>query len=381
MKIVIAGDFVPTESNYNLFEQNNIKKVFGVPLIERWRESDFRIVNIEVPITDVKEPVPKSGPNLKVPTRCMPGIESMNISVASLANNHILDYGTAGLESTISILSSIGMQISGAGKNIEKASKPVTLKKDNVTVGLYSCAEHEYSSASERKAGANVIGVDTSLHINELKRESDYVIVLFHGGKEHYPYPTPDQQSRCRSFIKAGADIVICQHSHCIGSKEDYLGKTIVYGQGNFLFDYKDLECWDTGLLIELNIKRNANDDLSTEISYIPILRNGSGIRMAEVREKEKIIDGFIKRSNNLKDEDFMQEKEQLLRSEGFDSLYFYAGKSRLFRGVDKRLLNRALMAKKYVGEKTLNLLGLLQCETHRELVLMYLREKINETR
>lgn len=70
----------------------------------------------------------------------------------------------------------------------------------------------------------------------------DYTIVLYHGGKEHYRFPSPNLQKYCRKFIEKGANIVICQHSHCIGCEENYKNGKIIYGQGNFLFDDSDDE-------------------------------------------------------------------------------------------------------------------------------------------
>ena len=68
----------------------------------------------------------------------------------------------------------------------------------------------------------------------------DYTIVLYHGGKEYYRYPSPNLQRVCRYMIEKGTDLVICQHSHCIGCEENYLSGKIVYGQGNFIFDCDD---------------------------------------------------------------------------------------------------------------------------------------------
>ena len=65
---------------------------------------------------------------------------------------------------------------------------------------------------------------------------------IINGGKEHYRYPSPDLQKICRKFIDKGADLVVCQHSHCIGCEEKYNHGTIVYGQWNFLFDRSNIE-------------------------------------------------------------------------------------------------------------------------------------------
>ena len=74
-------------------------------------------------------------------------------------------------------------------------------------------------------------------HIQNLKDQCDYVIVLYHGGKEHYRYPSPYLQRVARKMVEKGADLVVCQHSHCIGCYEKYKDSMIIYDQGNFIFE------------------------------------------------------------------------------------------------------------------------------------------------
>lgn len=68
-------------------------------------------------------------------------------------------------------------------------------------------------------------------------------------------------------MAQKGADIIICQHSHCIGCFENYENSTIIYGQGNFIFDDSQSEYWKTSLLINIEIK----DEF--KIQYIPIVK------------------------------------------------------------------------------------------------------------
>lgn len=80
------------------------------------------------------------------------------------------------------------------------------------------CTENEFSSATMHSAGANPFDVLESFDdVQALKEHCDYVVVLYHGGKEFYRYPSPMLQRYCRKFIEKGASLVLCQHSHCIG--------------------------------------------------------------------------------------------------------------------------------------------------------------------
>lgn len=102
--------------------------------------------------------------------------------------------------------------------------------------------------------------------------------MLYHGGREFYRYPSPGLQHRFRRMADKGADLVVAQHTHCVGCCEKYNNSTLVYGQGNFIFDYGDDEYWNTGLLIEVDCN---------VVSYIPYFKENGKIRM-DNGEKEK---------------------------------------------------------------------------------------------
>ena len=96
------------------------------------------------------------------------------------------------------------------------------IEKDGLKVGIYVCAEHEFSIATEKLPGANPFDPLWSLdHIQKLKQQCDYVVVLYHGGKEEYRYPSPELQKVCRRISEKGADLVLCQHSNCVGCQEE----------------------------------------------------------------------------------------------------------------------------------------------------------------
>jgi len=107
LKILIRGDLVPTESNYDLFGKGDVETLLGKELLNIWRDSDIRIFNLEVPLTDESNPIEKCGPNLISPTRTATGIKALEPSLISLANNHILDQGVKGLSSTRNVLSQV----------------------------------------------------------------------------------------------------------------------------------------------------------------------------------------------------------------------------------------------------------------------------------
>ena len=103
MKIIIGADLVPTESNYELFNNADVKVLIGSDLNNILSEADYRIFNLEVPLTNVETPIAKCGPNLISPPSTIAGIKAIGVDFLTLANNHILDQGEQGLYSTIDI--------------------------------------------------------------------------------------------------------------------------------------------------------------------------------------------------------------------------------------------------------------------------------------
>lgn len=153
-------------------------------------------------------------------------------------------------------------------KYILVAGKRIRLQ-GGFKIGIYACAEHEFTIATEDKPGANPFEpLDSLDHISYLKTKSDYTIILYHGGKEHYRYPSPYLRKVCKRMVEKGADLVIAQHSHCIGCYEEYNGATIVYGQGNFIFDMSDSECWQTSLIVRVGLENKG-----AYVDYIPIIK------------------------------------------------------------------------------------------------------------
>jgi hypothetical protein len=195
------------------------------------------------------------------------------------------------------------------------------------------------------------------------------VIVLYHGGKEHYRYPSPYLLKVCRKMVTKGADLVVCQHSHCIGAFENYNEGTIVYGQGNFLFDHSESEFWQTSLLLNVTLT-----DESMTVEYIPIVKQGCGVRLADKQHSEEILRDFYKRSEQILKEGFIQQEYDKFAAQMLKRyLNAFHGNNLLFRVLNK--LCRHKLTTKLYSDKSLTVMqNFIECEAHRELVLAGLK-------
>ncbi|MBR2024706.1 MAG: CapA family protein, partial [Clostridia bacterium] len=182
--------------------------------------------------------------------------------------------------------------------------KDLIITDGKVKIAVIAVCEHEYTYALENREGAREYDpYDTNDDIVEAKKNADYVFVIYHGGKEECRYPSPRLLKACRSMVKHGADVVLCQHSHCIGCYEKYGNGHILYGQGNFHFVCKNFETkedggymWNTGLIAKIDI------DTELKIEFIPTVVDGQGIRLANREESEKLLSELNERSKSLKD-------------------------------------------------------------------------------
>ena len=149
MKILIGADLVPTKSNIDLFENADTVMLLGQELHTLLQEADFRIFNLEVPLVDKESPIDKCGPNLIAPTKTIQAYKAMNVNLLTLANNHILDQGDDGFISTRQVLTDNGIDFVGGGATLEEASKPYVFEIENKKIGVYACAEREFSIATQ----------------------------------------------------------------------------------------------------------------------------------------------------------------------------------------------------------------------------------------
>ena len=171
-------------------------------------------------------------------------------------------------------------------------------------------------------------------------------------------------------MVDKGADLVICQHSHCIGCEERYNKSKIIYGQGNFLFDMDNNEFWANNLLIKIN------DDFTIE--YIPLVKNGASVRSANAEEKEIIMEGFRKRSNEIIMEGFIDKKYKEYANANLNKYLLRLSNASIIFKIINKLFNHKLSSKylkmKFPLKKRLALLNYLECEPHRELLIQGLK-------
>lgn len=250
--------------------------------------ADITIGNLESPFFDRGARVVE-GMVFKAEPEALPGLAAAGFDVLTLANNHMLNQGVAGLQYTLTVLDSVGISAIGAGVDFTAAHQPAI-----VTVGDTRFAFLGYGYEPFRDQPGNqfvVAGLDTkqmAADVTVAKNNADVVIVTMHAGTEYVTDPTDQQQQFAQAAIDAGADLVIGHHPHWVQRVEQYQGKWIFYSLGNFVFDQEWSMETKEGAMLEAKWQGGALQSLE----LLPIIIEGYAVpRLATPTEGQRIWD------------------------------------------------------------------------------------------
>lgn len=376
MKILIAGDYCPIGRNAELIKNENYASLFN-GFEEITKEVDYSIVNFECPITTSNHKIKKTGPCLKTEDlNALRALKYAGFDLLTLANNHIQDYGGQGVLDTIKYAGIEGFDVVGAGENKTDAAFPLIKCIKGLIIGFINIAENEFCAAEDNLAGANTFDfIDTTKTIKDLRDKVDKIILIYHGGREHYQLPTPELRRRLRYFIDCGVDAIIGHHTHCFSGYEYYNNKPIVYSVGNFIFDYKPK--YQTGLFTEgmgviLHLEEN-----EFKIELIPFFqgrKQDSTLRLLNVNERKTFIERVEELSCIIQDDKLFEKNWQsFLETQNEYYLPSFYIKNIYLRAL---FMKGFLPASIFKQKHNKLLLNLIRCESHLEISKELLSKK-----
>lgn len=371
INILLAGDFCPILRIEELTLEDKAAFVFN-DFLTYLRRSDLTIINLECPLVEEGDPIKKTGPNLKASPRNIELLKFAGIDLVAMANNHIMDFGSDSLLGTVSLLQDNGISTVGVGRNLLDAQNPFSTRIKDRSLSVLNFAENEWSNTHGTSPGANPLDVVTNYYaIQEAKRESDIVLVIYHGGNEFYHLPSPRLKKTLRFFVDAGASAVITHHTHVSTGYEIYKDVPIFYGLGNFCYDteQKPNEEWNRGFAVMLHIRRKA------EFEIIPFDQNGikPGIHLLQGKEKEDFEERIRLLKEIIADDSLLEDhfKKYCIVNEFRYDQIFEPYHSSFLVSLRKRGLFPSLITRR---RKRL-LLNVIRCEAHRDVLLAYLKK------
>ncbi len=214
-------------------------------------EDDLTVINLECTPSLIGRRVPKPF-NFRCPPARLRTATVAGVDVASLANNHAVDFGLAAMRDGIGNVRRAGMDPVGAGRNLARATAPVVRDIGEWRVAVLAFAglvEFSWQRAGPRRAGVSPGDLATMLDaIEAADRGADVVVVTIHWGIERTFAPTRGQVAQAHAMVDAGADVIFGHHPHRLQPLEIYRGRPIYYSLGNFVWPRQPGAAADTAV-------------------------------------------------------------------------------------------------------------------------------------
>ncbi len=197
--------------------------------------SHLVLANLECPVTSMAEPRANKQYNYRTAASNLALFDRR--FVLGLANNHIMDFGAAGLCDTLDALSARSLMYAGAGRTIDEAMRPAIVEAGGGTLAFVCAADPRYQPAGEARPGTCPATPDVlSAAISSVRDAADAVVVSLHMGMEYIAVPTPYMQRMAALCLSEGARLVVFHHAHCLSGYTTGSSGTVLWGTGNYVF-------------------------------------------------------------------------------------------------------------------------------------------------
>lgn len=222
-------------------------------VIEWFENDECTFLNLEGPLTDVGNPMQKKHA-FRGPTAYISILTENSVEAVSIANNHTMDYGQKGYESTVATLEGAGIPF------VERDNTCIVTTENGLKIGLYGAV---YYVLDEEAIVAGITALK--------EQNCDLIIFAPHWGVEGTYQPTAQQTRLGHAAIDAGADIVWGSHPHVLQPIEAYNGGMIYYSMGNFSFGGNGYPRDYDSALLQQEILREADGTVSLgEVTIVP---------------------------------------------------------------------------------------------------------------
>lgn len=282
VSLLFTGDVLLSRHILSNYESQGIDGILSERLHNEMNQADILMVNQEFPFGTTGEKAEDKEYTFRVEPTHVGILKEMGTDIVSLANNHVLDYGTNALEETFLTLNGAGILYAGAGDSVERAKQMQTVEAAGETYGFIAASR--VIPVESWNIENSVPGVFTTYSsgaivsaIKEAKKTCDFLTVYVHWGIERSTTPEDYQVSLAHEYIDAGADLVIGSHPHVLQGIEFYQGKPIFYSLGNFIFN----QSIEKTMLVK--IERETGE---TKVSVIPAYAEGA--KTTEIEEASR---------------------------------------------------------------------------------------------
>ncbi len=216
--------------------------VFG-PVSELLSEADLAMVNLESSVTTGGDAAPKAY-TFRAPPDAFEALDAAGVDVATMANNHGVDFGTSGVLDSLEAAEKHDFPVVGIGENAEQAYAPYRVTVGGQRLAVIGATQvlntnliDEWTATESQPGLASAKDAERLVRaVRAAGRGSDAVVVYLHWGRELESCPLPRQRELARQLVEAGADAIVGGHSHVLLAGGFLDGAYVHYGLGNFVF-------------------------------------------------------------------------------------------------------------------------------------------------
>ncbi|MFA6028183.1 MAG: CapA family protein [Patescibacteria group bacterium] len=250
---IFAGDVMMSRYVGRITAENNDWDLPFHNIAEEFAQNNLAFVNMEAPFKETGPYyVGDDSMTFKVDPQMIAGLQLADIDIVSLANNHILNAGQAGLDYTRDYL---------ADNEVAYCYDSYDIREVNGLKFGFLCYSYDFNLNTD----------DLVEDINEIKDQADVLVVSMHNGAEYTETISSSQSNFAHTAIENGADLVIGHHPHVVQGMEEYKGKYIFYSLGNLVFD----QSWSWPTQLGAAVKITWEDDIMKKIEFKPIKIDG----------------------------------------------------------------------------------------------------------
>jgi Bacterial capsule synthesis protein PGA_cap len=227
------------------------------PIAGVLRRADLAVVNLETAITERGSPAGKDF-TFRAPPSALTALKEAGVDVATMANNHGLDFGPVGLRDSLAAAKAARFPVVGIGRDADEAYRAYQTTVNGQRIAVIGATQVLDSSlAAAWTAGDGKPGMASAYQearllaaVKAARASADTVIVDLHWGRELVNCPIDRQRALAPKLVAAGADVVVGSHAHILLGGGYLRGAYVDYGLGNFVFYARGGPTAQSGVLL-----------------------------------------------------------------------------------------------------------------------------------
>lgn len=291
VSLLFGGDIYLSDHVLNAYDKaGGVAGILDEGLRNEIASADIFMANEEFPFSDRGSAAEDKQFTFRLPPSRLHIMQEIGPDILTLANNHILDYGTDALLDTCALLDEAGIRRVGAGANLDDAKKLEVMEVKGKRIGFLAASRViPVSSWTVGKSHPGVLTTyDPAILLKEIQaaeEQCDYLVVYIHWGIERNTEPEEYQRTLARQYIDAGADLVVGSHPHVLQGIEFYKGKPILYSLGNFVFG--------SSIPQTMLVRVDVDEENGAVLSVIPATSSAGYTRQMEEGKKPGFYEGL----------------------------------------------------------------------------------------